>query len=113
MKAVVLGLALAAVPALPVSAGDATNGEAKFNLWCVACHGAGPGHPGTQALEKLYGTDDPDMPAEIARRTDLDVDVITHFVRNGTSIMPFFRKTEISDSDIADIAAYITQNAAK
>jgi mono/diheme cytochrome c family protein len=32
------------------------------------------------------------------------------FVRNGVSIMPFFRKTEISDADLDAIAAYLTRN---
>lgn len=112
MKALLTAAAIALVPASAALAADPVNGEAKFNLWCVACHGAGPGHPGTQALQKAYA-DDPSMPAEIALRTDLDADIIEHFIRNGTSIMPFFRKTELSDSDIADIAAYISLNAAK
>jgi len=30
-------------------------------------------------------------------------------VRRGVSIMPFFRKTEVSDADLAAITAYLTR----
>jgi (+)-pinoresinol hydroxylase len=32
------------------------------------------------------------------------------FVRQGITIMPFFRKTEISDAQLDAIAAYLTRN---
>jgi mono/diheme cytochrome c family protein len=31
-------------------------------------------------------------------------------VRRGVSIMPFFRKTEISDADLQALAAYLAQS---
>jgi hypothetical protein len=33
-------------------------------------------------------------------------------VRNGVSIMPFFRKTEISDADLDAIGRYLTRRPA-
>jgi hypothetical protein len=31
-------------------------------------------------------------------------------VRNGISVMPFFRKTEVSDADLEALARYVTDN---
>jgi hypothetical protein len=31
-------------------------------------------------------------------------------VRHGVSVMPFLRKTEISDADLDALAAYLTRN---
>jgi len=79
-------------------------GEAVFTKWCAPCHSAGPGMPGTQALEAKYGGS---IPAVLTERTDLTPEVIGVFVRNGVTVMPFFRKTEIGDDDLAALAAYI------
>ncbi len=35
------------------------------------------------------------------------------FVRRGVSIMPFFRKTEISDAQLDALAAYLAREHAK
>jgi len=83
---------------------DLEHGEAVFTQWCAPCHSAGPGMPGTQALEAKYGGA---VPAVLTERTDLTPEVIGVFVRNGVTVMPFFRKTEISDDDLAALAAYI------
>ena len=50
------------------------------------------------------------MPALLDKRTDLTQALIKTYVRNGISIMPIFRKTEISDADLDAIAAYLTRN---
>lgn len=81
-------------------------GEAVFEKWCAICHDRGTKFPGTQALEMLY---EGSVPAALADRTDLDGDMIRHFVHNGTSIMPFFRPTEISESDMTALIAYLTR----
>jgi (+)-pinoresinol hydroxylase len=86
-------------------------GEAKgyvqYQNDCSMCHGEGPGKPGTMALQAKYkGTE----PALLADRTDLTPQLVKTYVRNGVSIMPFFRKTEISDADLDAIAAYLTRN---
>ena len=79
-------------------------GEEVFDYWCEACHGDGPGKPGTAALEVLYNGE---KPALIEQRDDLLPELTRAFVREGVSVMPFFRKTEISDADLDALAAYL------
>lgn len=79
-------------------------GKAVYDQWCAACHDPGPRHPGTQALEVLYKGA---KPAALRDRTDLVPKLTETFVRRGVSVMPPFRKTEISDADLAALAAYL------
>ena len=79
-------------------------GNEVFDYWCEACHGDGPGNPGTAALEALYNGQ---KPALLEERDDLVPELTRTFVRTGVSIMPFFRKTEISDDDLDALAAYL------
>jgi mono/diheme cytochrome c family protein len=79
-------------------------GNEVFQYWCAPCHAAGPRHPGTQALEHLYKGA---KPAALEQRTDLVPELTRSFVRSGVSVMPPFRKTEISDADLAALAAYL------
>jgi mono/diheme cytochrome c family protein len=84
-------------------------GKAKFDHSCAPCHGKGPGDdgremlPGTYSLQIKYGDT---LPAALEDRTDLTSEVISVFVRMGAWSMPPFRKTELSDDEIDDIAAY-------
>jgi mono/diheme cytochrome c family protein len=97
-----------AIAPLPASAQDQAQidlGKKVFNQWCISCHGVGPGHPGTQALEQRYQGA---MPAALQLRTNLTPELVSVFVRNGLSIMPFFRKTEISDRELAALGAYLS-----
>jgi mono/diheme cytochrome c family protein len=80
-------------------------GEKVYGYWCVTCHG--PGLPGTVALETKYKGA---KPALLADRTDLNPPVTKTFVRKGVSVMPFFRKTEISDAELDALAAYLARN---
>ncbi len=108
-----VGLALLAATAS--SAQDAARGEAVFNHSCAPCHGAGVGDdgramlPGTAALEIKYR--ETEIPPLLEERTDLTADALTLFVRQGVFSMPPFRKTELSDQDIADIAAYLAESS--
>jgi len=79
-------------------------GEAVYDQWCAACHDPGPRHPGTQALEALY---EGSKPAALEERRDLLPAVTEAFVRTGVSVMAPFRKTEISDEELAALAAYL------
>lgn len=83
---------------------DGDRGREVYEYWCEACHGDGPGRPGTQALAALY---DGQKPALLTERTDLVPALTRTFVRNGVSIMPFFRKTEISDDELEALAEYL------
>jgi mono/diheme cytochrome c family protein len=81
-------------------------GYVQFQNSCAVCHGAGPAHPGTRALAYKYrGT----SPGPLEERTDLAPDFIKYVVRHGVSVMPMFRKTELSDADLDAIAVYLTR----
>jgi len=82
-------------------------GKAVFDHWCAPCHAPGPGHPGTQGLQIKYrGTD---IPAVLEERTDLAPAVVRTFVRQGVLAMAPFRKTEITDAELDDLAAYLAE----
>jgi mono/diheme cytochrome c family protein len=100
-------LAAAVVAATPAQAQSAKpDGKAVFTKWCAPCHGDGPGKPGTAALEALYKGA---KPALLEQRTDLPPELTKQFVRTGVSVMPFFRKTEISDAELDSLAAYLAR----
>lgn len=90
-------------------------GQEAYQARCIACHGrvstaqsAGIGTrvAGTQALEARYQGQ---KPAALEDRTDLNADLVKFFVRKGSGVMPFFRKTEVSDSELEAIAAYLSR----
>jgi mono/diheme cytochrome c family protein len=89
-------------------------GKVKFQRTCAPCHGSGPGDdgrpalPGTTSLQLKYkGT----VPAVLEARSDLTAAVLKGFVRSGSWSMPPFRKTELSDAEIGDIAAYLATSS--
>ena len=81
-------------------------GNALFQMACAVCHGSGPGKPGTRALAAKYKGA---TPALLEERIDLDPAYIKQVVRQGLYVMPYFRKTELSDSDLNAIAAYLAR----
>lgn len=81
------------------------DGKQVFDRWCASCHGDSIRAPGTTALAAKYGKD---MPAPLERRADLTPEVVGMFVRQGVSIMPPFRKTEISDAELAALGRYLS-----
>lgn len=89
-------------------------GRRIFTHTCAPCHGAGPGDdgskmlPGTAALAAKYKGA---KPAELERRGDLSPETLRYFVRHGSGAMPMFRKTEITDAEINEVAAYLKQSA--
>jgi (+)-pinoresinol hydroxylase len=94
----------------------AARGKEVFQNLCSGCHGAviknpsagiGATMPGTDALAAKYKGA---KPARLEERTDLTPEFIKTFVRNGVSVMPFFRKTELSDADLDALSAYLTRN---
>jgi mono/diheme cytochrome c family protein len=87
---------------------EVERGHEVFQYWCAACHSPGARHPGTQALEALYKGA---KPAALEERTDLLPELTRAFVRTGVSVMPPFRKTEISDADLDALAAYLAPKA--
>jgi mono/diheme cytochrome c family protein len=90
-------------------------GRAAFERVCAPCHARGPGLdgspmlPGAAALAARHrGAVSP----YLEERSDLGAEAIRVFVRQGSGAMPMFRKTEISDAEIAAVAAYLAASAA-
>ena len=89
-------------------------GRALFERNCAPCHGTGPGDdgsptlPGTAALTAKY---DGARPGALELRGDLPAPVLQTFVRRGVGAMPGFRPAELSDTEIAAIAGYLTATA--
>jgi len=107
-----LGLALAVGILLPSAATaqtagpDLKAGKATFVKWCAPCHGDGIYMTGTNALRAKYKDS---KPALLEQRTDLTPEMVKGFVRKGSGIMAPFRKTEISDSELDALAAYLSR----
>ncbi len=80
-------------------------GQRVYQKWCFPCHGPGADKPGTIALE-ARGV----KPGALEERANLTAPSIRTFVRRGVLFMPTFRKTEISDTDLDALAAYLTRN---
>jgi len=80
-------------------------GYLQFQNSCAVCHASGPAHPGTRALAYKYRGKEP---GPLEARADLAPDFIKYTVRHGVSVMPMFRKTELSDADLDAIVAYLT-----
>jgi len=87
---------------------EAASGAAVYEYWCATCHSAGPNMPGTSALQAKYGGN---PPAVLIERPDLTPAFISAIVRTGISVMPPFRKTEITDSELAALSEFIVATA--
>jgi mono/diheme cytochrome c family protein len=79
-------------------------GKKVFDKWCAACHAPDDQSPGTLALNAKYKGA---IPAALEDRQDLSPAMVKYFVRHGISVMPFFRKTEISDTELDTLARYL------
>jgi mono/diheme cytochrome c family protein len=113
-----LPLLLAVGSAAPARAAElsaqALHGQQVYQHWCLPCHGREPGRyglgqTGTLALQVKY---EGKLPPVLEDRTDLTPPMVTYFVRKGVNTMPFFRRTEISDADLAALGAYLSHNTA-
>ena len=106
----VAGVFLVATSVAATAEVSAERGKVKFQRTCAPCHGSGPGDdgrptlPGTASLQLKYKGS---LPAVLEARTDLTAVLLKGFVRGGSWSMPPFRKTELSDAEIEDIAAYL------
>ena len=83
------------------------DGKALFELYCIGCHGAGPGNPGTQRLEERLSADQ----APLLDRDKLPPDYVKLVVREGFKLMPPFRPSEITDAQLDVLAAYVAGEA--
>jgi (+)-pinoresinol hydroxylase len=80
-------------------------GKALFEKHCAECHAPGPGHPGTQRLGWNRG----ERAAVLERRKDLSAEYVRAIVRRGLFEMPPFRPTELSESELVEIGAYLAR----
>ena len=101
------GLAFAQVGGADASKTE--RGQAVYQYWCAPCHSEGPGNPGTGALAVKY-KGQPAIPAVLTERTNLTPQGLKFFVRQGVSVMPPFRKTEITDADLNALTVFLTRN---
>ena len=119
MKAVItaMGAGLALMGMVPVTAvaadaGQLARGKEKYEYWCATCHAGDPREngrflPGTASLNAKYSGS---RPGALEERSDLLPPYVRLVIRRGMEGMPFFRKTEISDAEMDDIAAYLARN---
>lgn len=52
---------------------------------------------------------DGSIPAALEQRTDLTPEIVRYFVRNGVSIMPGYRKSQITDKELDELATYLSE----
>jgi len=96
------GVALAEEASDPYAAG-----RAVYENWCAPCHDPGVIHPGTNSLTVKYqGV----KSGVLLEWKDLPPEKVSYLVRHGISVMPQFRKTEISDADLAALAKFLSRN---
>ena len=99
----VLALLLSlAASAFAADQSQAEHGRDVYQKWCTPCHGTGLGKAGTEAAA-AHGI----KPPVLEQRSNLTPKMIESAVRNGVSFMPRFRKTEISNADLAAVVAYL------
>lgn len=112
--AALVPLVLGATFTLPAAgaqaAAPAPDGAKVYAQWCVHCHGSGRGNPGTQSLQVKYGGR---LPAVLLERTDLTPEAVAVFVRQGVLSMAPFRKTEITDAELAALSAWVASGGGK
>ena len=108
-RAIIAAAALLGMASIATAA-DAPSGEGVYKRWCVHCHSAGRGNPGTDSLQVKYKGA---VPAVLLERTDLTPQFITISVRQGVLSMPPFRKTEVTDAELAAVSAWIASGGGK
>ena len=101
-----MSVAIALLGLASVASASEPPGQPVFQKWCAPCHAPGPNHPGTVALDVLYNNA---VPGALEQRTDLTDAIIRRAVRQGAFSMPFFRKTEVSDTELAALIQYLVK----
>ena len=105
--AAALGLLISPSAAAADASAAPAAGRLVYERWCAACHDPGIEHPGTNALTTKYqGV----KSGVILEWNDLSPELVRHLVRTGMSVMPHFRKTEISDPELDALASYLSRN---
>lgn len=79
-------------------------GKRLYYKTCIHCHA--PGVWGTNRLSERMSVQD----AVLENRTNLPAEAVRTIIRAGIGSMPAFRRSELSDTDIQAIAAYVSRN---
>jgi (+)-pinoresinol hydroxylase len=107
ISAALCGLLITASASAAELTGQQAEGRVVYGKWCAPCHDPGVAHPGTNALTVKYrGV----KSGVLLEWTDLPAAMVKVLVRHGISVMPQFRKTEISDADLDALAAFLSRN---
>ena len=107
---IVISLLAMCVWAASAAAAEGDPGQQVYQRWCVHCHAPGRGNPGTQSLQVKYQGK---IPAVLLDRTDISPEFITFTVRHGAMSMPPFRKTEITDKELAALSKWMASGGGK
>jgi len=83
-----------------------SDGEALFSNRCGACHLAG-GMGANLLTKQRIAAGEPPQSGLLANRTDLTADYVKSVVRMGKVAMPRLSRTEVTDSELDAIAAYL------
>ncbi len=76
------------------SVGDVAAGKRQYDVWCIACHSAGGAGP--------------DLLSAGSVGSSVTLESMTTLIRDGENHPPgAYKETEISDTQLADITAYI------
>ena len=94
-------LAISVASAQPSAPSSARPGEVLYRSHCGLCHE--PGGTGTFMLSRRLGRER----ALLVGRTDLTDGYVTQVVRHGLMSMPRFTRVELTDAELASIAAYL------
>lgn len=82
---------------------DSSQGRDVYGEYCADCHDGGQGRPGTMQLAARSGAER----SILLSRTDLSPEFVINTVRTGLQMMPPFRPTEITDSELVALAQYV------
>jgi len=100
------GLAIGSALAIPTVAANSADKWAPQSFYadrCERCHG--PSGWGTRTLAKRL----PAGQAELTRRAQLSASYIAFVVRHGVGSMPQFTPTELTDRQLAELAAWLAR----
>ena len=89
----------------PAQQPAANSGEAAYRHNCLHCHADSQEAPGTLQLGRTRGKER----ALLVGRKDLPAEYIRFVVRNGLNSMPPFLPSQVSDAEIAAVAAYLSR----
>lgn len=102
IAAVLCGAGAARADGVPAVAA-APDGKTLFTRHCGVCHL--PGGTGTFMLERRLGKEQ----ALLDERANLAAPYVVTIARNGIMSMPRFTRAELTDAELAAIAAYLTR----